>query len=192
MPIAYNLLDTVFPPTWDGTSPVPLGDEVLDASSALRTTAGDDWQNYFTSQRAEGDLFKRDVLLSMGLKQVVDYLATRAGLLFNFPSAFVAPNTEAWINTPGIANFSSYYLVALGATIQAGLASANTGVRAINTNTSIEIDSCTTQTGVKFLAANITDRGPAVSFPIQIKAFNDSADDVVFSSWALVVPKTYA
>lgn len=87
--ITPSKLDNIFPPTWDGTKPYQPGDEHVDPLSALRWTRGQDWYNYFTQQRLEGDLFKRDLMKEADLQALIDFLATRPPLTFNGATVFV-------------------------------------------------------------------------------------------------------
>jgi len=98
MPIDIIPFDTQYPPTWESISggvPLPGIASVVDADSALRPTVGEDKVNYFNTQRPQGDLFKRDLILNKQLKTLIDYLATRSGPCMNTPDITLQPQT--WV-----------------------------------------------------------------------------------------------
>jgi len=124
MPFPITRLDNVFPPTWEsvwgGIHPEPY-DPYIDSESRVRFISGNDPVNYFTAQRFQGDLFKRDILQSQSIRRIIDYLASRNGYFYNIPSITLAPNTYiplgAMMSTEQI---EGYYLVAYVCNIQYG------------------------------------------------------------------------
>ena len=190
MPLQLTQLDTTYPPTWDGT-PHPDVAVLVDALTALRYMEGQDKVNYKTWQRSEGDLFKRDIVSFKNLKDLTDYIGSRNGLLFNSPAYAVAPSTELVLSVPGVSNFNSHYVVAAGAHIRIGAASANTGVRIVNTNGEAVVNTVTTLTEVEFFATTIEDRGADIADPLRLELFNEGATDVVLAGWVALLPKTY-
>jgi hypothetical protein len=124
MPFPITRLDNVFPPTWEsvwgGTHPEPY-DPHIDSESRVRFITGEDPVNYFTAQRFQGDLFKRDILQSQSIRRIIDYLASRNGYFYNIPSVTLAPNTYiplgAMMSTEQI---EGYYLVAYVCNIHYG------------------------------------------------------------------------
>ncbi len=97
MPFILIPIDSQYPPTWESVSSgVPVADyDVTDADSVLRPTEGQDRTNYFTQQRWQGDLFKRDILLAKQVKQLLDFLSSRSGVCFNTPDVAIQPLT--WV-----------------------------------------------------------------------------------------------
>lgn len=65
------LLDTVFPPTWDGTSPTPSHTSVY---SRVRPMVGEEFFNYQVMQRFTGDLMQRDAVLAAAINSMISQL----------------------------------------------------------------------------------------------------------------------
>lgn len=99
MPLAFIQLDTTYPPTWEATwgrTPAYAGDPgtpVVDPDTAVEFITGEDKVNYFTSQRYQGDLFKRDVIINNAIRSIIDYLSTRTGPVLSLPDTTLWPNS---------------------------------------------------------------------------------------------------
>jgi hypothetical protein len=92
LPVITQLaLNNVFPPTWDGT-PIGSGD-VGDVGTQLRYMEGHDKYNYFTDQRREGDLFKRDLAIDAQLQALINFLSTRSGMVLSTPGTALPANS---------------------------------------------------------------------------------------------------
>ena len=95
MPLSLQQIDSNYPPTWPGTpaTGVPYVNDPSSASggTGLRFINGQDPVNYFTHQRSEGDLFKRDLEVYKGIKQLTDYIGSRTGIILNLPATILEP-----------------------------------------------------------------------------------------------------
>ena len=95
MPLRIYQLDTNYPPTWQGTAAqgvTPLTDPATaSGGTGVRFVNGQDPVNYFTYQRVEGDLFKRDLELLGSEQKIVDYMGSRTGISLNIPATLLEP-----------------------------------------------------------------------------------------------------
>jgi len=127
MVIPLIRLDNVFPATWEsvwgGIHPEPY-DPYLDSESRVRFIDGQDPVNYFTAQRFQGDLFKRDLLQAETSRRIIDYLSARQGYFFNIPSVTLQPDTYIPLGAMmGTDQIEGYYLVAYVCNVDYGLIS---------------------------------------------------------------------
>ncbi len=111
-------LDTNLPPTWvrpsDATYNLPAGLSAhTDPDSKLRSIVRQDVFHYFTYQRAQGDLFKRDLIL----QQQVNLLASNlGGLTFSIPTTRVAPGKHISLPVLKGGAFAAINLKVIGCT----------------------------------------------------------------------------
>lgn len=120
MPITIRRLDTHAPPewldTWSGVDDF-ADNPFTDANTSLRATVRHDKVNYFTSQRTEGDLFKRDQVTELNCTNLNNFLGTRTGMVFNQPSVRLPANQDikfAAFTIPGDNTAPKWILVGWG------------------------------------------------------------------------------
>lgn len=181
-------LDTLYPPTWNGT---PLAvPEVIDADTALRATVGDDPVNYFVSQRVEGDLFHRDLVLAKAINDLSGYMSNYSGLVWNLPAVSVAPGQEVRFADVPLAPTAHGYLL-----VGAGVRSLYTG--SANAGVKIYSGSGTLLCSVNSLTdAHWVQQDEPAGIPLtltsgfRVTAYNDDpALDFVLSGWVAVLPR---
>lgn len=119
MPVLKKPLHNTPPPTWtnpDGVTAPPDG-SVVDTTTSLRWIVGEDFMNYHTSQRYQGDLFYRDIRLDDQMNGVIDFLGERTGLTFNQPATELLPGKHVCLGQFTVVTEPNMYVVALEAKV---------------------------------------------------------------------------
>ena len=103
------VMDDMVPPTWDGlATPLSAVNTTADQNTRCRFLVGQDILNYFTGQRIEGDLFKRDLVLKQSQQELIDFLSTRAGMTISVCDVIIpAPDSGSSYITIGRINIPS-------------------------------------------------------------------------------------
>lgn len=184
LPIAT--LDTVYPPTWDG-DPLAI-DPVVDATTALRSIVGDDPVNYFVQQRAQGDLFHRDLALLQGINNLADFLRKYTGLVWNCSNVSVAPGQQVTFARGTVPyDTEGYVVVALGTASLFGT-SANAGVRLLDAG-GAEVASVTTVQSSKWPRVEPDTDVPDTVANLRAVVYNDDPSvEFVLSGWVVLLP----
>jgi hypothetical protein len=176
MPFTFLPLDNQYPATWDDTGKTRLDSPpVLDVDTAVRYTLGQDWQNYFTRQRTEGDLFHRDLVAYQAISKILNYLGTRAGLVYNVPVTVLRPSKHLVIAPLGntltsVEDFTGFYVVA--AMARKKVDSGNCGLR-LKVSGGATLYTASTDTTI-FEVADISTRGSEITgSDIEAQLYND-------------------
>ena len=192
--IVIDTLDTVAPPTWDGT-PISLT-PVIDVGTALRHFTGDDKLNYWNNQRVEGDLFNRDLANFKTLKSLIDHLSTRGGLTFSSPQISLLDNTHISLGRFGglVAEVPEYFVVGLGCYIQTGGVNANVGTRIIKVSDDSVLATSAAKDEIEWSVPGLapTDtRGVELdgTDPMEAQLYNESGGVIVAQGFAIVCPR---
>lgn len=194
MVIPFIRLDNVFPATWEsvwgGIHPEPY-DPYIDSESRVRFISGQDPVNYFTSQRFQGDLFKRDLLQAEVARRIIDYLSARQGYFFNIPAITLQPDTYiplgAMMNTDQI---EGYYLVAYVCNIDYG-AIGDVELRIVDQDTGTVL-SHFNPTGEQNLVWAVgtsrvnNERGKLVD-NFEVRLYNKGCDDIITAQASVIL-----
>ena len=192
MPLSLLQLDNQYPPIWlqdysadktiSGEAVGDIDGTYVDSNSALRKTDGHDPQNYFIRQRIEGDLFHRDLLIVDLMKQILNYLGQRSGLLFNLPATYIQPYGSVVIADIGlISPDAAMYVTAVRCT-SPGVCIVTDG----GGDTTFSNGATIWTTG----ALDNLSRGSIISGSSVIKVYNDSASNATISGFIALAAKT--
>jgi hypothetical protein len=167
--IEVTTLNNMFPPTWDGDqAPLDSINTENSVESELRHFRGHDFFNYWTMQRTEGDLFKRDLILSQDIRAIVNLLSSRFGNSIDSGDVVLPYHPLGSYHTVGriyipSGQFVGGWVNALGVR---GIKFSGSGVASdvslvvVEVNGSgVAIDTITDATSTVWFASNITDRG---------------------------------
>lgn len=198
-PFQLTPLDNVVPPVWEaihgGVNPETT--PIVDAATALRHTTGDDPVTYFTDQRPQGDLFKRDLVLQGTIRRISDYLAARQGLTFSAPMIRLPADTEiAFGSVAPTDEIEGYWVVGYTIDIStaSGYAVSDVEFRIVNTITSAVLYTRTAtsrRTQVWTVAQNGVDgfRGQFLTEPLEFRLINNSDISLIVSASLILSPK---
>ncbi len=203
-PVPIDRLDTGAPALWlsywNRTNPL-VGDPYSNPNAALQVTVGEDPVNAYTRQRVEGDLFRRDLVLEIGLRSVISFLGNRGGVSYTVPSLRL-PGGD-WISLGRIkpvAGISRWGYVGVGLSLhlispegssssssssEDNVSVARVELRNLGTNTTVNL------TEVPLFMNQDMSRQPFTldaEDEYDIRLINPGTSSIVVSAWAIAVP----
>jgi hypothetical protein len=192
MPFQLRRLDTRIPATWDGTDEFEL-DPHVDDDTWLRASVGEDKTNYFSFQRPQGDLFKRDLISEQNLRNMANFLATRTGLRYGGAAVRLGIADALILGRVTIPAATPRWYVVGGELKNITDAVVGASLEVMRDSDSVVIWS-TTSYGTTFAAAALTDRGPLLvaGQTYTFRLINGTGAKKIFSGSILVQPRTYA
>jgi len=203
-PVPIDRLDTNAPALWlsywSRVNPL-VGDPYNNPNAALQVTAGEDPVNAYTRQRVEGDLFRRDLVLEIGLRSVISFLGNRGGVTYNMPSLRL-PGGD-WISLGRInpvAGISRWGYVGVGLSLHlidpegssssssssdATVSTARVVLYNLGTNAIVDLTEAP-----KFMNQDMS--LPPFTLDAEdeydIRLINPNSNSIIVSAWAIAVP----
>lgn len=203
-PVPIDRLDTAAPALWlsywGRTNPL-AGDPHTNSMAALEVTAGQDPVNVYTRQRVEGDLFRRDLILEIGLRSVIDFVSNRGGVSYSTPSVRLPAGD--WISlgrirpVTGVARWG-YVGVSLSLHLVSPEGSSSSSSSSENEEqlAQVELRNLGTNTVVSLVNAPAY-MNPDMSSPpftldatdeYELRLINPGSRSIIVSAWAMAVP----
>lgn len=176
-----------------GTLSASLGivTEITSFESPVRSTLRQDVVDYTTSQRWEGDLFKRDLILANALNAFMNSIGQRSGLTFSLPTVYLPAGKKLIFGKlpSTIGENSVISVVGIGCNVTTGTtASTDYTIQVINAATSAVVASVDSVTGHAWYAGTTTVTGD-VTLAMQVVNAKSDGSFAKLEGYVILQPR---